>query len=161
MARERARSASRATNRGPEAVGGVGDAPSTRAAPITRTAVAQACAVAIELLLGYLEHQLGRGPTALVSQRDSPLGPKRHCRAVRDRIRTGLGGAYVQGRDYLLTVIALQETLSGARATAQPEHHTDEADAMADGLGLARSSDGHGTAPTWSRGRRGGSFDAA
>jgi hypothetical protein len=54
-------------------------------------------------------------------QQGSPLGPRRHCEAVRRRLAAGLPGAAHVGRRYLLTPDALAEELSRtSAATAHP-----------------------------------------
>ncbi len=47
----------------------------------------------------------------LQAQQGSPLGARRHRAAVQRRIKAGLGGAYVVGRELLLTREALLEEL--------------------------------------------------
>ena len=47
-----------------------------------------------------------------ISQRGSPLGPVRHCAAVRRRIDADEGGAALVGRTCLLSPDALQAELS-------------------------------------------------
>lgn len=47
-----------------------------------------------------------------VNQRESPLGPKRHCRIVRARRARGDSGAAIAGRLFLLSTAALNEELS-------------------------------------------------
>jgi hypothetical protein len=60
----------------------------------------------------------------LISQRESPLGPKRHARAVRERLERGEPGASVVGRRFLLTSSALAEELTRlgrAETAAEPD----------------------------------------
>jgi len=59
-----------------------------------------------------------RGPaTDLVDQHGSPLGNRRHIRAVRRRMASGQSGASRVGRRYLLTLAALGEELEGRVAS--------------------------------------------
>lgn len=44
-----------------------------------------------------------------IDQAASPLGRRRHCAAVRARIASGLPGAAILGRRFLLSETALQE----------------------------------------------------
>lgn len=46
-------------------------------------------------------------------QQGSPLGPRRHCEAVKRRLAEGLFGAAHIGRRYLLSPEALAEELAG------------------------------------------------
>lgn len=45
---------------------------------------------------------------AWIDQSSSPLGPRRHCAAVRARITGGLPGAVILGRRFLLSPEAVQ-----------------------------------------------------
>ncbi len=47
----------------------------------------------------------------LLAQKGSPLGARRHIRAVRRRVAAGEAGASIVGRRYLLTREALNEEL--------------------------------------------------
>lgn len=47
-----------------------------------------------------------------IDQRSSPLGPKRHCGAVRRRLAAAQGGAAHVGRRHLLSAEALAEELA-------------------------------------------------
>lgn len=53
----------------------------------------------------------------MTPQSGSPLGPRRHCDAVKRRLAAGAGGAAKIGRRYLLTPAALQEELSQVSST--------------------------------------------
>jgi hypothetical protein len=55
----------------------------------------------------------------MIPQGRSPLGPRRHCEAVKRRLAAGQPGAAKVGRRYLLSEAALEEELqrSGARQT--------------------------------------------
>jgi hypothetical protein len=59
------------------------------------------------------------GELGMVDQAASPLGPRRHCAAVRRRVAHSEPGASVVGRRHLLSVAALAEELN--RTTARPE----------------------------------------
>jgi hypothetical protein len=63
-----------------------------------------------------------RGPASadMVAQAASPLGSRRHCRAVRRRIEAGKGGAAIVGRRFLLSAEALREELARCRGEARP-----------------------------------------
>lgn len=52
-----------------------------------------------------------RDGAALLDQGDSPLGPRKHCAAVRRRLAANEGGAARVGKRHLLTQEALQEEL--------------------------------------------------
>lgn len=62
---------------------------------------------------------LREGDPGWVDQTTSPLGPRRHCAAVQRRVRSGIAGASVVGRRYLLSTEALAEELS--RLSAERE----------------------------------------
>ena len=49
---------------------------------------------------------------AMVDQKASPLGSKRHCAAVRRRLDTSMPGAAKVGRRHLLSPAALSEELA-------------------------------------------------
>lgn len=57
---------------------------------------------------------------SLADQTVSPLGPLRHCAAVRRRIDRGQQGASIVGRRHLLTPEALQEELATATTATRP-----------------------------------------
>lgn len=79
----------------------------------------------------------------LVSQTDSPLGPRRHCAAVRRRMGAGEGGASKVGRRYLLTREALAEELhrlGQSEPQPRPEPDADEQLAQELGFTLSRKS---------------------
>jgi hypothetical protein len=73
-----------------------------------------------ELVADRVVARLSEGRPGWVDQHGSPLGPKRHCAAVRRRVATGLGGAAVVGRRMLLSPEALAEELSRASQRAKP-----------------------------------------
>jgi hypothetical protein len=59
----------------------------------------------------------------LISQRDRRgLGPRRHREAVKRRRENGEGGAYINGRDYLLTPAALLEELERCAPQVPPDN---------------------------------------
>lgn len=64
---------------------------------------------------------------SLITQHDRRgLGRRRHIEAVRRRIAEGRAGAYIRGRDYLLTPAAVREELErgGPRRAGDAEHPT-------------------------------------
>lgn len=58
--------------------------------------------------------RLRGGEPGMVSQEASPLGPRRHCAAVKRRVARGEPGAARIGRKYLLSPDALAEELGRA-----------------------------------------------
>lgn len=46
-----------------------------------------------------------------INQKDSPLGPRRHCAAVRRRVGEGKEDATILGKRFLLTQEALNEEM--------------------------------------------------
>ncbi len=50
-------------------------------------------------------------PPEMIDQHASPLGPRRHCAAVKRRLAKGLPDASIVGRKHLLTPEALQQEL--------------------------------------------------
>jgi len=61
----------------------------------------------IELRLAKCDMPLG----GFVDQKKSPLGPRKHCEAVRRRLTGDEGGAAIVGRRHLLTSEALQDEM--------------------------------------------------
>jgi hypothetical protein len=55
---------------------------------------------------------LRQGSPGMIDQANSPLGRRRHCYAVRQRLADGKPGAAVVGRRHLLSREALDEELS-------------------------------------------------
>jgi hypothetical protein len=68
---------------------------------------------------------LNTATDGMISQTDSPLGPRRHADAVKRRIAAGLPGAAKVGRRYLLSPDALQEELS--RTSTVTAHRPEDA----------------------------------
>jgi hypothetical protein len=68
-----------------------------------------------DALAGQLERS---GAAGYVSQKQSPLGSRRHRAAVERRIEGHAGGAYRVGRNHFLTSEALVEELRGCNSTA-------------------------------------------
>jgi len=68
-----------------------------------------------------------------VDQHASPLGPRRHCTAVRRRVGASDGAAAIIGRRCLLTPAAIQEELARSTKTKAPAEDTE---AFAAELGL-------------------------
>lgn len=58
------------------------------------------------------EHLAAGSRPGRIAQGASPLGPRRHCAAVRRRLRDGADGAWVVGRDFYLSEQALTEEMS-------------------------------------------------
>jgi len=77
-----------------------------------------------------------------IDQHASPLGPRRHCAAVRRRIAEGAPGAERAGRRLLLTPDALREELSrGSKKQPKVDTGADVRD-LAGELGLKLVSGG-------------------
>jgi len=53
-------------------------------------------------------------PSELIDQHASPLGPRRHCTAVKRRVAKGQPGASIVGRKHYLSPDAIQQELSQA-----------------------------------------------
>ena len=74
------------------------------------------------------------------SQADSPLGPRRHCAAVRRRVRAGDPGAQIIGRTFLLSLEALADEMAQVtRCVAQPVTTGTVEDELRQELGLAKT----------------------
>jgi hypothetical protein len=97
-------------------------------------ALLEAAEVLADMVAARVVERLGApSSTGMQSQTDSPLGPRRHCAAVRRRIRDGEPGAQIVGRSFLLSREALEDELS--RATMQrTEQRPPAAVAVADEL---------------------------
>jgi hypothetical protein len=83
-----------------------------------------------------------RGPSSagMQSQVDSPLGPRRHCAAVRRRVRTGDPDAQIIGRTFLLSREALAaEMAQVTRCVAQRVTRGTVEDELRHELGLAKT----------------------
>jgi hypothetical protein len=65
-----------------------------------------------------IDAQASAERAAWIDQRQSPLGPRRHCRAVQARLAAGSADAAIIGRRQLLSQTALTEEL--ARSAAKP-----------------------------------------
>lgn len=61
-----------------------------------------------------LDERQRAGRPGWVSQAKSPLGSRRHCRAVNRRLEAGESGAHAVGRQRLLSPEALGEELARA-----------------------------------------------
>lgn len=74
----------------------------------------------VNMLADALMERMGERDESLVSQRD-PRGlmGRRHAEMVKRRRAEKKGGAYIVGRDYLLTPAALREELE--RLAGEPE----------------------------------------
>lgn len=72
-------------------------------------------------LLPRLEKLLRGTDATPIDQRSSPLGPRRHCAAVRARIAAGKPGASVVGRRFLLSPAALSDELAARGAVVRPK----------------------------------------
>lgn len=79
--------------------------------------------------------------STLISQNGSPLGPRRHCAAVRARVRRGELGASIVGRRFYLTRAALDEEIRaiGARVVVKPPAKPDPLADLARRLPLTRT----------------------
>jgi hypothetical protein len=73
-----------------------------------------------DLVADRVVARLHEGRPGWVDQHGSPLGPKRHCAAVRRRVASGSGDAAIVGRRMLLSPEALAEELSRASRRAKP-----------------------------------------
>jgi len=80
------------------------------------SALAEVLATFARLVAQEVVRELRSGPSDLVSQANSPLGKRRHCAAVRDRVTRGDAGGCIVGRVYYLTPAALQEELAKGKA---------------------------------------------
>lgn len=99
--------------------------------------------VALARHLAPLVADILRGAdSTLIGQRESPLGPRRHCAAVRARIKSGKTGASVVGRRFYLTRAALDEEIRtiGARIVVKPAAKPDPLTDLAKRLPLQRSA---------------------
>jgi len=65
-----------------------------------------------DLVAEKVEARLRRSADDDVEQADSPLGPRRHIKAVRRRMIKGQAGARKDGRRYFLSPDALREELA-------------------------------------------------
>ena len=84
----------------------------------------------------------GRHPSQ-VDQHASPLGPRRHCAAVRRRLAAGLAGGTILGRRLLLTPEAVEEELASSRVKRPaPDAESDVRD-LAKEMGLRLVPGGH------------------
>lgn len=96
------------------------------------------------LVAAEVVRELRSGPSDLISQANSPLGKRRHCAAVRERVNRGDAGGAIVGRVYYLSPSALKEELAKGKvpkrqaATAKPiaAAPPDELAALRDELGI-------------------------
>lgn len=65
-----------------------------------------------ELIAEKVVFRLSQGQPGMIDQKQSPLGRRRHCYAVRRRLSEGSPGAAVVGRRHLLSPEALAEELA-------------------------------------------------
>jgi hypothetical protein len=92
-----------------------------------------------ERLAERVAARLRQGEPGMVAQATSPLGPRRHCSAVRRRLARGEPGASIVGRQHLLSAAALQEELertSAVRAEPKAPGGESVADQLRRELGL-------------------------
>ena len=68
------------------------------------------------LVAAEVVRELRSGPSDLVSQSASPLGKRRHCAAVRERVARGDAGGCIVGRVFYLSPAALREELAKGKA---------------------------------------------
>jgi hypothetical protein len=71
--------------------------------------------------------RMSAGQPGWIDQHASPLGPKKHCAAVRRRVAKGLADAATVGRRHLLSPAALSEEL----ASQSRRHRGAQAEAVA------------------------------
>jgi hypothetical protein len=75
-----------------------------------------------ERVASAMARQQERTRQGMIDQANSPLGPRRHCAAVRARMNRNDPGAALVGRKHLLTPEALAEELGRASSRkAAPE----------------------------------------
>lgn len=75
----------------------------------------------IEKLADRIVAKLSTGsPADMVDQASSPLGKRRHCAAVRERVTRGAPGAAIVGRKHLLSREELQKELAVVSKTRAP-----------------------------------------
>lgn len=63
-------------------------------------------------LARFVADELRATDTTIVTQHESPLGPRGHRAAVKRRVAEGTGDAWIRKRKYLMTRAALLEELS-------------------------------------------------
>lgn len=63
-----------------------------------------------------------------VGPRQSPLGPKAHCKAARELRDQGDPRVYVKGKKHLIMPEAIRELMLANMSKAQPANSTDGAD---------------------------------
>lgn len=88
----------------------------------------ESLAARVELLEKQVQGGLLDG---YIDQKGSPLGPKRHCRAVRRLVSEGNEGAAIVGRRFLLSKSAIKEELrSGVSPGISSAQASNEDDAF-------------------------------
>jgi hypothetical protein len=76
--------------------------------------------VLAEAVADRVVRKLMAGQSDHVNQAASPLGPRKHCAAVRRRLEAGEDGAAVVGRLHLLSRAALADELARAAPKRTP-----------------------------------------
>jgi hypothetical protein len=84
------------------------------------SAVLQAFAPYLDEIADRLAARLEQRRAREVSQKDSPLGPRRHRAAVNRRLANKEGGAGKVGRNHYLTPEAVREELARDASSASP-----------------------------------------
>lgn len=89
---------------------------------------------------GIARRLLAGGQSGWIDQGSSPLGPRRHCAAVRRRIATKAHGAAIIGRRLILSEQALGEELAAVeqRPRTKKPKEPSPAEAMRHELELIR-----------------------
>ena len=95
----------------------------------------------IDAVADRLAERLAERDDSLIDQKDRRgLVGRRHIDAVRRRIAAKAGGAYIRGRDYLLTPAAVRDELARGSAPAGNDNAMPRP-RVAKGKAGARSSD--------------------
>lgn len=97
-----------------------------------------------ERIAARVFERLRQGEPGMVAQGESPLGPRRHCNAVKRRVARHQPGAAIIGRRHLLSQEALREELAGtSSARALREEPADTpGNALRRKLGLPVQAEG-------------------
>ena len=113
----------------------------------TNNALENVLATFARLVAQEVVRELRSGPSDLFSQANSPLGKRRHCAAVRDRVARGDAGGCIVGRVYYLAPVALQEELAKGKVPKRRVAHAkanpprDELAELRAGVGIVVPSD--------------------
>jgi hypothetical protein len=96
------------------------------------TDIESALTTLADLVADRVVARMSAGQPGWIDQNASPLGPKRHCAAVRRRVAKGLPGAATVGRRHLVSPESLSEELAATSrrckspGTASPSSVTAE-----------------------------------